>query len=296
MEIKVPHWGAEAVSASGRGHTQLWYKQCLLTWLQIARSHYFSQSCLSGLNVRWLAIIKVGQCVWSEVHHRPNRSRSGLMQYYVCCGGGGKANQMANITELFSSRRLPEPGGVFMHLVSPSWHSLCFPCSPTGYDSTLKLGIPCPHPSPCLGTTGERAEINPELPDPTITPTAWGPAGQTLPPTQSKKVTTLLAPSCPPMAPVLWHILAWGGRGLMAALSPSAATGLPIPHGQGLCSPLLGHSPAQGSHETSWNRGKQGGNWRSRTPVPVRVCTPTLALVTFSGTGIVFHQRLEVST
>lgn len=66
------------------------------------------------------------------------------MQYCVCCGGGGKASKMANITERFSSLQLPQPGGVSVHLASPSRPLLRFPRSPTGYDSTLMLGIPWP--------------------------------------------------------------------------------------------------------------------------------------------------------
>ena len=73
------------------------------------------------------------------------------------------------------------------------------------------------------------------------------------------------ASKCPPSSPSPVHTpprrcgTSCHGGGLLAALSPSAAAGLPGPHGQGLCSPFPVHSPAQGSHGTSFHRGEQGG-------------------------------------
>lgn len=159
-------------------------------------------------------------CVWGEAHHRPNASPGGLVRYRVGCRGGGEANQMARLFELLSSQGIPEPGGVSMRFVCSSPPSPSFP-------GTLMPGIPwgSPHmgtPSPCLGTTGEAREINPEPLNPTVIPPGGCPAGQT-----------------------------------------------PATKGKGTQEP---------------------------TTAPTRVCVPLPGLGTFSGTGIVFHRCLEVST
>lgn len=116
-------------------------------------------------------------CVWGEAHHRPNGSPRGLVKYRVSCGGGGEDNQMARLFGLLSSQGIPEPGGVSMRFVYSSPPSPSFPI-------TLMPGIPWDSPHmgttpPCLGTTGEAGEINPEPLNPTVIPTGGCPAGQT---------------------------------------------------------------------------------------------------------------------
>lgn len=57
-----------------------------------------------------------------------------------------------------------------------------------------------------------------------------------------------------------------------------------------LCTPLLRKGMGQVFPGVSW------GDWIHHTPVSVWACMPMLTLVMFSGTKIIFHQRLEVST
>lgn len=121
------------------------YQSCLLTRVQIDRScHYFSQSHLSRLHVRWLAIMKMGQCVWSEVHHRPTRWHRGLRTILHVLWRWRESQQNGKCYWAVFPSASPEPGGVSMHFVTPSWPSHLFPCSSTGSDGTFMLGIPWP--------------------------------------------------------------------------------------------------------------------------------------------------------
>lgn len=230
-------------------------------WLQIARrNYYFSQSCLSELNVIWLAIIKEGKSVWSDVHHRPKRPCSDLMQYWVCCGGGRKKYKMSNITGQFSFWWLPEPGGVSVHLVSHSWSSLCFPCSHAGPDGTFMLSIRWPQGYLLLFVWGCQVSRQKQT---------WSPPTPQWPPWSDvqwvRPCHQLRARRCRPFLPFPVHTLSWRwvpswrGGGLLAALSPSTAVGSPGFHSQGLHSPLPVHSPAQERHGTSFPRGELGG-------------------------------------
>lgn len=285
MDVKVPCWGAEVASTPGGGHTCLWLQQCLLTWLQVARSHlYFSQSCLRGTNVRWLVIIKAGQCVWSEVHLRPNRSCSGLT---LCCGGGGKAKRRANITERFSSQQLPEPGGVSLHLFSPRYPHCVFPAALQALTPALCWVCPGHRATPfSLSEDGKQGGRN-KLPDPTIIPMGWDPAGQTLPPTESKQAPTLLAPPVRP-PPRLCSTSQCGG-GFWQPWAPVPWWDCPslVAKGSAILSP---HMPQpRGSCGTSFHRGEQGEPEEvAPTSAPVRVCTPTLALLRFQELGSFF--------
>lgn len=242
----------------------------------------------------WLTAVKECQSFSSHIHHRPKRSCSDLRQCCMCWGGGRKKYKMSNITEQFSFWLLPELGGPSVHLVSHSCSSLCFTCSPAGPDGTLMLSISWPQGYLlllCLGMSGEAGRNKNGAP--------WPHSGLHV--QWDRTCHKLGARRCPlflsfpirtpsrllshpgvavsfwqPWAPALqWDCLAFTAKGSAA---PS------------LCAALLRTGMGQAFPGVSW------GDRIRHTPVSVRVCTPMQTLFMFSGTKIIFHQRLEVST
>lgn len=234
------------------------------------------------------AIIKVGQCVWSEGHLRPNRSHSALMQCCVCCGGGGKAKRRTNITERFSSQQLPELGGISLHLVSPSWPSLCFPCSPIGRDRSLTLSMPWPQ-GHLLLVWGLQARGRNNPPTPQSSP--WGEIQQVRPCHQQKTrkhppslllLSTHRFSSVEPHGAAVsfwqpwalvpqWHCLSLVAKG----------SAVPSPH-------MPQPQAAVGQAFTGPSRGKLKESPPPAPPAPLRACTPTLTLLRFQELGSCF--------
>lgn len=210
---------------------------------------------MSEINVIWLAVIKEGQSFWIDVHHRPKRSGSDLRQYCMCCGGGRKKYKISNITEQFSFWLLPDPGGLSVPLISHSWSSLCFPCSPAGLMAPLSWASPGQRAN-SFSVFGDVSWAGRNKHGPPWVPTEWGAVGQNLSGAESKKVPVLPAFSHPHTALALSHILAWQwASGSPEPQHCSGITWLSQPRAR---QPIPVCSPAQDRHGTSFPRGELG--------------------------------------